>query len=337
MSNDTCRMIRLIADLRLLILAVSATLFSLFGSALAQEAKKGPRVGFLGSGSASSMTSRTQSFQQGLRDLGYVEGRNIIIDYRFAEGKTEQFAALANELIGLKPDVLVTSGSPGIRALMNATSTVPIVMAAIGDAIGSGFVKSLSQPGSNITGLSFLDQDISTKRLELLKESLPSLTRVGILRHRTSGRSSLEATAATSRALKVQMIVYEVQADNELGGVFLAAKKAGVQAVNVMASPILFAYRKELVAFSINHRLPGVYENKEFAEAGGLLSYGANLDDMFRRSASYVDKIIKGTKPADLPVEQPTKFEFVINLKTAKQIGVTIPPNVLARADRVIR
>ena len=303
----------------------------------AQQPKKLPRIGFLGSGSSSSMSSRTDSFRQGLRELGYVEGQNILVEYRFAEGNDNRFPELAAELVRLKPDVLVTSGSPGIRALIKATHTVPIVMAAIGDAVGSGFVKSLAQPGGTVTGLSFLDPDLSTKRLEIVKECLPSISRVAVLRYAGSGGQSLDGTLATARLLKVQIQVLDVRAASEFDGAFLTAKKAGAEAINVMASAILFAHRKRLVELSAQHRLAGIYENKEFVEAGGLMSYGANLDDMFRRAATYVDKILKGAKPADIPVEQPMKFEFVINLKTAKQIGLTIPPNVLARADRVIR
>ena len=322
---------------RIIGFALSALLFALCLSTEAQQAEKVPRIGFLGSGSSTSMSSRTDSFRQGLRELGYVEGKNIKIDYRYAEGKTDQFAVLAAELIRLKPDVLVTSGSPGIRALMKATNKTPIVMAAIGDAVGSGFVKSLAQPGGNVTGLSFLDPDISTKRLEILKAVLPRLARVAVLRYRTSGNQSLEATLAAAQPLKLKVQVFEVQGPNEFGGAFTAAKKGGAEAINVMASAILFAYRKELVDLTTKHRLPGMYENKEFVEIGGLMSYGANLDDLFRRAAVFVDKILKGAKPADLPVEQPIKFEFIVNLKTAKQIGLTIPPNVLVRADRVIK
>jgi putative tryptophan/tyrosine transport system substrate-binding protein len=303
----------------------------------AQPRNQTARIGILQSGSLSSSASRMAALREGLRELGYVEGKNIRIDYRYAEGKTDQFEVLAAELVRLQPDIIVTSGSLGIVALMKATSKIPIVMAAIGDAVGNRFVKSLAQPGGNVTGLSFLDPDISTKRLELLKEAMPRVVRVAVLRHPAGGKQSLNATLATAQSLKVQVQVLEIKVPNEFDGAFTAAKKGSAEAINVMASPILFAYRKELVDLSAKHRLPGMYENKEFVEAGGLLSYGANLDDLYRRAATYVDKILKGAKPADLPVEQPTKFELIVNLKTAKQIGLTIPPNVLARADRVIR
>lgn len=303
----------------------------------AQQTHRIPRIAVLQSGSPSSSASRIAAFRAGLLELGYLEGQNIIIDYRYAEGKTDQFAGLATELVGLKPDILVTSGSPAIVALMKATNKIPIVMAAIGDAVGNRFVKSLAKPGGNVTGLSFLDPDISTKRLEFLKEAMPQLKQIAVLRHITSGKQSLEATLAASRPLKIQLHVLEIQSVNEFDAAFSAAKKNSAEAINVLASPILFAYRQDLVNLSAIHRLPSMYENKEFVEIGGLMSYGANLDDLYRRSATYVDKILKGAKPADLPVEQPTKFELVINLRTAKQIGLTIPSNVLARADRVIK
>jgi ABC-type uncharacterized transport system substrate-binding protein len=320
-----------------MVFALGVMLLALGFAVQAQQPNQTARIGILQSGSSSSSMSRMVAFREGLRELGYVEGKNISIDYRYAEGKTDQFEVLAAELVRLKPDVLVTSGSPGIVALMKATNKIPIVMAAIGDAVGNRFVKSLAQPGGNVTGLSFLDPDISTKRLELLKEAIPRVARVAVLRHTSSGKQSLEATLAASRPMKVQVQVFEIQAPNEFDVAFMAAKKGGAEAINVLASPILFAYRKELVVLSANHRLPGMYENREFVEIGGLLSYGANLDGLYRRAATYVDKILKGAKPADLPVEQPTRFELMINLKTAKQLGLTIPPNVLARADKVIK
>jgi len=318
-------------------LSVSSALLYLLCYQAQSQPNQTARIGILQSGSSSSSMSRMAAFRDGLRELGYVEGKNIEIDYRYAEGKTDQFAVLAAELIRLKPDVLVTSGSPGIVALMKATDKTPIVMAAIGDAVGSGFVRSLARPGGNLTGLSFLNTEISTKRLELLKEVLPRAVRVTILRHASSGEASLDATLAVSRSLKLRIQVLEVRDPNTFNGALVAAKKDGAEAINVLASPILYSHRKALVNLAAKHRFPGMYENKEFVEDGGLLSYGANLDDLFRRAATYVDKILKGTKPADLPVEQPTKFEFVVNFKTAKQIGITIPPNVLVRADKVIR
>jgi putative tryptophan/tyrosine transport system substrate-binding protein len=317
--------------------ALCAMLFALSFSASAQPPKQTFRIGIMLSGSPASNASRIAAFRDGLRERGYIEGQNIAIDYRYAEGKIDRFPLLAAELVRLKPDVLVTSGSPGIRALMKETNSIPIVMGAIGDAVASGFVKSLAQPGGNVTGLSFLDPDISTKRLEILKEALPRVARVAVLRHRAGGKQSLEATLAAAQALRLKVQVIEVQGANDFDGAFAAARKGRAEAINVLASAILYAYRKELVDLTNKHRWPGMYENKEFVEAGGLLSYGANLDDLFRRATTYVDKILKGAKPGDLPVEQPMKFEFVINLKTAKQIGLTIPPEVLARATKIIR
>jgi putative ABC transport system substrate-binding protein len=295
------------------------------------------RMGVLLSDSPDSNASRIAALRDGLRELGYDEGQNLAVDYRFAEGKVDRFPGLAAELVSLKPHVLVTSGSAGIRALMKATGSIPIIMDAVGDAVGTGFVRSLAQPGGNLTGLSFQDPDISTKRLEILKEVVPRVTRVAALRHRTSGRQSLEAMIATAQVLKLKLQIFEIEGAKEFDRTFQAAKESNAEAINVLASPIFYTYRKELVDLTTRYRWPGIYENKEFVDVGGLLSYGANLDDLFRRAATYVDKILKGAKPAELPVEQPTKFELVINLKTAKQIGLTIPPNVLARANRVIR
>jgi len=316
---------------------VVAFLLVIWGVAAEAQQTKTQRIGVLLSGSSSSNASRIASFQHGLRELGYTEHQNVLVDYRFAEGKVDRFSVLAAELIRLKPDVLVTSGSPGTQALMKATNDIPIVMAAIGDAVGSGFVKSLAQPGGMVTGLSFQETDVSTKRLEIFKQTLPSVTRVAVLRHRRSGQQTLTAILAAAQNLQFKIQVLEVQGATEFESAFRAAKKGNAEAIKIMASAIFYAYRKELVELSTKHRWPGIYENKEFVEAGGLMSYGANLDDLFRRAATYVDKILKGTKPAELPVEQPTKFELVINLKTAKQIGLTIPPDVLARADKVIR
>ena len=318
-------------------LSVLASILLSAPSSEAQQANRIPRIGVLQSGSVGSSASRLAALRAGLVELGYLEGQNFVIDYRYAEGKTDQFAALASELVALKPDVLVTSGSPAVVALMKMTDKIPIVMAAIGDAVGNRFINSLAKPGGNVTGLSFLDPDLSTKRLELLKEAMPQLKQIAVLRHVTSGKQSLAATLAASRPLKVQLHVLEIQSVNEFDAAFSAAKKNAAEGINVLASPILFAYRQDLVNLSAIYRLPGMYENKEFVEIGGLMSYGPNLDELYRRSATYVDKILKGAKAADLPVEQPTKFELVINLKTAKQIGLTIPPNLLARADKVIR
>ena len=322
---------------KIFFLALSTLLFALCPSAEAQQSSKTPKIGVLYSGSRSSGESSLDAFRQGLHDLGYVEGKNIVVEYRYGHGMIDQLPRLADELVQLKPDVFVTAGSAGIDVLRRVTSTTPIVIAAIGDAVGRGYVQSLSKPGANLTGLSFLDTEITTKRMELLKELLPRLSRLAVLRHPNSHPKVLEELRVAAQLLKLRLEVLAAQTPDEFKSVFVTAKKNSAQAINVLASPIFFAHRQTLVNLAAKHRLPAVYEFGEFVEAGGLMSYAASLSEMWRRAATYVDKILKGTKPADLPVEQPTKFELVINLKTAKQIGLTIPPNVLARADRVIR
>lgn len=303
----------------------------------AQQPAKIPRIGALISGSPSTHRLPVEAFRQGLRDLGYVEGQNIVIEYRYAEGRADRFPDLAAELVRLKPDVLVTAGLPGVRALRNATTTIPIVMAAIADAVGSGFVQSLARPGGNITGLSFLATELSVKRLELLKEALPRASHVAVLWHPASVKASLDATLAASKPLGLKIQVLEVQSPSEFDSALASAKKGGVEAINVLPSPILLTHRKPLVELAAKHRLPGIYEFREFVEDGGLMSYSASISDLYRRAAAYVDKILKGAKPADLPVEQPTRFEMVINLKTAKALGLTIPQSILLRADQVIQ
>jgi putative ABC transport system substrate-binding protein len=327
-------------NVSLALFALRAAIWALLvvcGVVAEAQQPKAHRIGVLLSGSSASNASRIAAFRQGLRELGYIEMQNVVIDYRFAEGKLDRFPIVAAELIRLKPDVLVTSGGPGIQALLKATANIPIVMAAIGDAVASGFVKSLAQPGGMVTGLSFQETDVSTKRLEILKQAIPAVTRAAVLRLSSSGKQSVAAILAAAQNLQLKTQVIEVTGSPEFEGAFRAARKGDAEAIMIMASAIFYAHRKELVDLTTKYRWPGIYENKEFVEAGGLMSYGANLDDLFRRAATYVDKILKGAKPPELPVEQATKFELVINLRAAKQIGLTIPPNVLARADRVIR
>jgi len=315
--------------------------FALCLSAQAQQPKKVPRIGFLSPLSASAASLNVEAFRQGLQDLGYTEGKSIVIEYRYGNGKAERLPNLAAELVRLKADIIVTAGSPAVAATKTVSSTTPIVMAAIGDAVGSGFVTNLSRPGGNITGLSFLGTELAGKRLELLKEAFPGIARVVVLSDMntvaTSSGPALTETKATARSLSLQLQILEVRGPDDFDGAFEAAKKGRAEALNVLASSIFSAHRLRLVELAAKSRLPAIYEHRHFVDAGGLVSYGPSLPDLFRRAAYYVDKILKGTKPADLPVEQPTKFEFVINLKTAKQIGVTIPPNVLARADKVIK
>jgi ABC-type uncharacterized transport system substrate-binding protein len=316
-------------------------LFLLFAPSFptdAEQPKKLPRIGFLAPGSPSSDAPRIDPFRRGLQELGYTEGQNIVIELRFAEGKSERLPALVAELIQLKVDVIVLSGTPAAQVAKRATTTIPIVMGTSADPVGTELVASLARPGGNVTGLSTLGSDLSGKRLELLKEVVPGVSRIAVLSNPTnqSVPALLKETKMAAQSLGVQVQFLEARTPNDLDKVFAAAK-GRASALIVVPDPMLFAQRKRLVGLAGENRLPTMAEWVEFPEAGGLISYGPSFSDMFRRAATFVDKILKGAKPADLPVEQPTKFEFVINLKTAKQIGLTIPPNVLARADRVIR
>jgi putative ABC transport system substrate-binding protein len=305
----------------------------------AQQPPKLPRIGFLIASSRSAIAPRMGLFQQGLRELGYVEGKNIIIERRHADGNSDQLPALAVELVRLKVDVIVTSGPTATRPAKEATSTIPIVMTFDDDPIGSGFVASLAHPGGNITGLSTLAPGISGKQLELLKEIVPRIRRIAVI-----GTSTREGTAQSltevelaAEAFGVKLQYLDIKASKDIEAVFHAASKGRTDAVLVLQSPVFNSQRAQIADLALKSRLPATYPRREFVEAGGLMSYGVNFTDLDRRAALYVDKILRGANPADLPVEQPTKFELVINLKTAKQIGLTIPPQVLARADRVIR
>jgi putative ABC transport system substrate-binding protein len=300
----------------------------------AQQVKTS-RIGFLGS----FASPLTQSFQQGLRDLGYVEGQNIKIEYRWAAGKVDHLPKLATELVGLNLDVIVTAGTQATQAVKKATSEVPIVIAISSDPVGTGLVDSLARPGANVTGLSHLNVEVGGKRLELLKEAFPRISEVGVLwnsRHPAKVREWKEVES-TARLLGVTLRSLDLRSVGDFERAFSATTRARVEGLLTFEDPLTLAHRQQIVEFAVKRQLPAMYEPKEFAEAGGLMSYGPSFSDLYRRAATYVDKILKGAKPSDLPVEQPKKFEFVINLKTAKQIGVTIPPNVLVRADRVIR
>ena len=320
-------------------LALIAFLLALSVPADAQQAGKVPRIGILNPGSSAFPASaRYDSFRQGLRELGYIEGKNIFIEIRYAEGKQDQLSDFATELVKLKVDVIVTSTRPGVLAAKNATSAIPIVFAAAADPVRAGLVSSLARPGGNITGLSILETELFGKRLELLKETFPKITRVAYFRDATSpGTGSAEMQAAAARALGLQLQSLEVRSAKDFDGAFEAVLKERAQALTTAASPVISTNQQRIVAFAAKNRLPALYPYSEFIEAGGLMFYGVSFSDLFRRAATYVDKILKGAKPADLPVEQPMRFEFIINLKAAKQIGVTIPPNVLARADKVIK
>jgi putative tryptophan/tyrosine transport system substrate-binding protein len=305
----------------------------------AQQAKKVPRIGFLGAPPLSAMAARTEAFLQGLHELGYVEGKNIVIEWRSAEGKLERQGELAAELVRLKVDVIVTAGPTSTRAAKEATVTIPIVMAFDFDPVGSGFVASLARPTENITGLSALYPEISGKQLELLKEIVPKLSRVAVLGNSTvpGSTQALRKTELAAGAFRVQLQYLEVRDPKDIGTVFRAASKGRADAVLPLTSHVLTSHRKQLADLAVKNRLPAIYDRREFVEDGGFMSYGVSSTDLFRRAATYVDKLLKGRKPADLPVEQPKKFEFIINLKAAKLIGLTIPPNVLVRADKVIR
>ena len=318
---------------------VAAVLLTVGVVAEAQQATKIPRIGYLSATSTSNNAARIEAFRQGLRELGYVEGKNIVIEWRHAEEKLDRLPALAVELVRLKVDVIVTAGPPATRAAKGATSTIPIVMGFDNDPVGNGFVASLARPGGNITGLANLNPELSGKRLELLKEIIPRLSRVAVFGESTfpGNTQSLRETELAAGAFGVKLQYLEVLGPKDIQTAFGAARKGRAEAVLVLQSPIFNSQRKQIVELAVKNRLPAIYSAAEWMEDGGLMTYSASLTDLFRRVATYVDKILKGTKPADLPVEQPTKFELIINLKAAKQISLTIPPNVLARADKVIK
>ena len=320
-------------------LTLYALLFALCSSAEAQQPAKVPRVAYFSAGSASSQASRLEVFKQGLRDLGYAEGKEIVIEQRYADGKLDRVDALATELVRLNLASIVTGGPAATRAAKKATTTIPIVMGFDYDPVASGVITSLARPGGNITGLSSVAPEISGKQLELLKEVLPRLSRVAVLVDSTEpGIEQLRKEAELVAAgLKVQLQYQYILSPKDIGTAFEAATKGRAQAVLALSSFIIISQRTQIAELATKNRLPAIYPWPEFVEDGGLMTYGANSNDLFRRAATYVDKILKGAKPAELPVEQPKKFEFIINLKAAKQIGLTIPPNVLARADRVIK
>jgi putative ABC transport system substrate-binding protein len=320
---------------RLLVLA-TLLLASVY-LAHAQKQAATPRIGVLYLGAPPN--ANLDAFIQGLRELRYVEGKNILIEYRFAEGKAERLPELARELVLLKMDAIFTAGTPAIFALKEATKTIPIVFFGTSDPVGTGVVASLAHPGGNITGITAQASDLWPKRLELLKEIFPKLSRVAMLWNKNNAGMALEARATQEVAgpLGVALQDRGVKDPNDLEVVFAVISKDRPDGFLALMDPVLNSYRKHILDFLEKNRLPAMFENRDWVEAGGLISYGPNFADMFRRAAVQMDKILKGAKPADIPVEQPTKFELVINLKTAKQIGVTIPPNVLVRADKVIR
>ena len=318
---------------------VGAMLLALGFPVEAQKPAKIPRIGLLSPVSPSAAAPWHQAFRQGLRDHGWVEGKNISIEYRYAEGKSDRIPDLAADLVRLKVDIIVATTSTETLAAKNATRAIPIVMASAADPIALGIVDSLARPGGNITGLTQLAPELGGKRLELLKEVVPKLSRVAVLWNPEGQASKLgwKESQLPAQELGVQLHSLEVRSSNEFDKAFEDAARAHAGALAVMPNPLFVTNQKRLADLAVKGRLPSVFHVSEFVDAGGLMSYGPDRSNMFRRAATYVDKILKGTKPADLPVEQPTKFEFVINLKTAKQIGLTIPPNVLVRADKVIK
>jgi putative ABC transport system substrate-binding protein len=314
-------------------------LFALSFPLWAQQPKKVPRIGILVGGSASSDSARIEALRQGLRELGYVEGKNIVIDFRYAEGKPDRLSGFAAELVRMKVDLIVTAGPAATGAAKKATNTIPVVMAQVNDPIGAGFVANLNRPGGNITGLSVMAPELSGKQLELLKEIVPKLSRVAVLGSSTQPGNvqSFREMERAAGPFKVKIQFLDIIGPNDVEPAFRAASKEHIDGLLLLSSPVLFIHRAKIVELATKSRLPTIYYSPEYVEDGGLMTYAANVVELWRRAATYVDKILKGAKPADLPVEQPTKFELIINLKAAKQIGLTISPNVLARADKVIK
>jgi putative ABC transport system substrate-binding protein len=310
-------------------------------AAEAQQAAKVARIGYLVPNPAADNPHLREAFLQGLRDLGYVEGRNLVIDYRYAEGRFERLPVLAAELVALKVDVIVAGPTPAALAAKHATRTIPIVFASGGDPVTDGLVTSLARPGGNVTGLSGLSPDLVGKWLEQLKRAVPGASRVAALWQpgavgELTEKSMLKGAERAARALRMRLQVVEARGPEDFDRAFSDMARARAGALTVLPSPMLFSERRRLVGLAAKHRVPAVYPLREYVDAGGLMSYGANAADLYRRAATYVDRILKGMKPADLPVEQPTKFELVINLKAAKALGLAIPQSVLAQADQVI-
>ena len=321
------------------IFALTAMLTGFSVSAQPQQATNVPKVGFLIPGSHAGFAARVEAFRQGLHELGYIEPSNISVEYRWAEGNFDQLPKLAADLVQSKVDVIVTSGDAAIRAARKSTAIIPIVVGVAGDLVALGYVASHARPGGNITGLIDMSPDLSTKRLELLKEIFPKLARLRILWNAANPVMGMnfKETERMARALSLKSESLEVRNSNDFEGALTGPAGGQSEVLIVFQDSLVIAHRKRIIDFAAKHRLPGIYFDSTWVDSGGLMSYGPNYPDLFRRAAGYVDKILKRRKPADLPVEQPTKFELVINLKTAKQLGLSIPPNVLVRADRVIR
>jgi putative ABC transport system substrate-binding protein len=318
---------------------ITAILLVLSLRAEAQQLKKIPKIGVLFPGSRATLSERTDAFIQGMKDLGYIDGKTIFIEWRWAGDTVERMPELARELVQMNPDIIIANGTPANNALKAATKTIPIVMAVVGDPVGTGLVQSLARPGRNLTGLSIVAPNLSGKRIELLGETTPGATTVAALVNPNNlvYRGELQETEDAARSSGRRIHALEATDADTLDQAFVAIRRRNIQSLIVLTNPFFSSIRKRILDQAMNGRIPAMYFGSEFTDDGGLMSYGPNMNELFRRAGIYIDKILKGAKPADLPVEQPTKFELVINLKTAKQIGLTIPPNVLARADRVIK
>jgi len=323
---------------RKVLLAIATTVLAMPLTGETQNARKIYRVGYLGNSSASLEANLVGAFRQGMRDLGYIEGKNLVIEFRWAEGRYHRFASLVTDLIHLPVDVIVTAGTPGTLAAKNATKTIPVVMAVSGDAVGTGLVDSLAHPGGNVTGLTTMASELEGKRLELLREMLPKLARITVLKNDANPLMAIQLrqTAAAAKSSRVALEAVDIRAVDDFGKAFASIAKARPDAIIVLADRFLLAERERILTFTAQQRLAAMYPYREFVERGGLISYSPNYAESFRSAARYVDKILKGAKPADLPVEQPTKFELVVNMKTAKTLGIKIPNSILVRADKVI-
>ena len=324
---------------RLVVFPLALLVLAAAIAANAQQASKTHRIGILWLNPLAATSHLVEAFRQGLRDLGYVEGQNIIIEFRSAEGKLERLPDLAAELVRLKVEVIVTGGEAAIRTLKQATQTIPIVMGLTSDPVGLGHVASLARPGGNVTGLTTIAPELAAKRLQLLKEIVPKVSRVALLRNADDPNLAIQLREieGAARVLDVQLQMLDVRSPDDFESAFQTAIRGGAGAILAPADPLTFSSRTRIVALAAKHRLPGMYVQKEFAEAGGLVAYGPSFVEMYRYAATFVDKILKGTKPADLPVEQPTKFTLVVNLRTAKALGLTVPQSVLILADQVIQ
>jgi putative ABC transport system substrate-binding protein len=327
-------------EARTTILCLLCITIAMVPAAIAEaQQPKVARIGFLGNSTPELEANLIEPFREGLRELGYVEGKNLAIEWRWAEGKYERFPALIAELIASKVDLIVTAGTPASLAVKKATTTIPLVMIAVGDPVGSGLIASLAHPGGNITGLTSISPELDGKRLELLREVVPNISHVAVMWNPTSPLQVIaeKATRAAAQSMGIKILSLGVKADEQFDHAFATLRKEKPGALLVLADRLFLHNRARIMEFAIQKRLPGVHAYVELVEAGGLMSYGPSYSGMHKRAAYYVDKILKGTHPADLPVEAPAKFELVVNLKAAKQIGVSIPPSVLYRADRVIK